>query len=44
MPFLFNECFETFQKLDIQNCFRTPELEDNIAIQKIWKRFDPNSL
>ena len=38
---LFNELFETFQKLDIKNCIRTPELEDNIAIQQIWKRFDP---
>ena len=38
---LFNECYETFKKLDIQNCIRTPELEDNIAVQQIWKRFDP---
>jgi len=38
---LFNECYLTFAKLGIENCIRTPELEDNIAIQQIWKRFDP---
>jgi len=38
---IFNECYLTFNKLGIENCIRTPELEDNIAIQQIWKRFDP---
>jgi GNAT superfamily N-acetyltransferase len=38
---LFNELYLTFDKLGIENCIRTPELEDNIAIQQIWKRFDP---
>ncbi len=38
---LFNECYLTFDKLGIENCIRTPELEDNTAIQQIWKRFDP---
>ena len=38
---LFNECYDTFEKLGVKNCFRTPELEDNIAVQQIWKRFDP---
>ena len=22
-------------------CYRTPELEDNLAIHKLWKNFDP---
>ncbi len=38
---LFNECYETFTRLGIENCIRTPELEDNTAIQQIWKHFDP---
>ena len=38
---LFKECYETFKKLDIQNCFRTPELADNAASMNLWKHFDP---
>lgn len=38
---LFNECYETFNKLGVEYCIRTPELADNIAVQQIWKRFDP---
>ena len=38
---LFNEYYETFTEKGIKTCFRTPELEDNEAIQKIWKHFDP---
>ncbi|MDN3666884.1 GTP cyclohydrolase [Algibacter miyuki] len=38
---IFNEYYETFKALDIENCFRTPELEDNHAIHQIWKHFDP---
>ncbi|TXD82940.1 GTP cyclohydrolase [Subsaximicrobium wynnwilliamsii] len=38
---IFNEYYETFRKKGIQTCFRTPELEDNDAIHKIWKHFDP---
>lgn len=38
---IFNEYYETFTEKGIINCFRTPELEDNIAIHKIWKHFDP---
>lgn len=38
---IFNEYYNTFQSLGIENCIRTPELEDNIAIHNIWKHFDP---
>jgi len=38
---IFNDYYEVFKKLGIQNCIRTPELADNIAIQQIWKNFDP---
>ncbi len=38
---IFNEYYEIFTKKGIVNCYRTPELEDNEAIHKIWKHFDP---
>lgn len=38
---IFNDYYEAFKKLGIENCYRTPELADNIAIQQIWKNFDP---
>jgi len=38
---IFNDYYEAFTKLGIENCIRTPELSDNIAIQQIWKHFDP---
>jgi len=38
---IFNEYYETFKKKGIVNCYRTPELENNEAIHKIWKHFDP---
>ena len=38
---IFNEYYDTFQKRNIQDCFRTPELEDNVAIRQLWKNFDP---
>ncbi len=38
---IFNEYYETFKKKEINYCFRTPELEENIAIKQIWKHFDP---
>ncbi len=38
---IFNEYYETFTEKGIKNCYRTPELEDNEAIHKIWKHFDP---
>ncbi|MCL5244696.1 GNAT family N-acetyltransferase [Cellulophaga sp. 20_2_10] len=38
---LFNECYKTFKAKNIENCIRTPELEENTAIRQIWKNFDP---
>ena len=38
---IFNEYYNVFTKKGIINCYRTPELEDNIAIQQIWKHFSP---
>ncbi|WP_127136574.1 GTP cyclohydrolase [Flagellimonas oceanensis] len=38
---IFNEFYHTFKKRGVVNCIRTPELEDNIAIQQMWKHFDP---
>ena len=38
---LFKMYHDTFKAKGIQNCYRTPELEDNIAIHQIWKNFDP---
>ncbi len=38
---IFNEYYETFKTLGMQTCYRTPELEDNEAIHRIWKHFSP---
>ena len=38
---IFNDYYHAFKKLGVKNCIRTPELEDNIAIQQIWKHFNP---
>ncbi|HEX8269029.1 MAG TPA: GTP cyclohydrolase [Flavobacterium sp.] len=38
---IFREYYETFTKLGIKNCIRTPELEENHAIHNLWKHFDP---
>ena len=38
---IFNEYYNTFTEKGIETCYRTPELDDNIAIQQIWKHFDP---
>lgn len=38
---IFNEYYKTFTEKGIENCFRTPELSDNLAIQLIWKNFNP---
>ena len=31
----------TFKEKGILGCFRTPELANNVAIQNLWKHFDP---
>lgn len=38
---IFNEYYNTFTEKGIKMCYRTPELEDNLAIHKIWKHFSP---
>ncbi len=38
---IFNEFYNIFSKKGITECIRTPELSDNLAIQKIWKNFNP---
>jgi len=38
---IFNDYYDAFTKIGVENCVRTPELSDNLAIQKIWKNFDP---
>ncbi|MBP9793638.1 MAG: GTP cyclohydrolase [Flavobacterium sp.] len=38
---IFKENYTTFTEKGIENCIRTPELEDNIAIQLLWKNFNP---
>ncbi|MEH6680049.1 MAG: GTP cyclohydrolase [Sediminicola sp.] len=38
---IFNEYYETFSKRKVEFCYRTPELEENVAIRQIWKHFDP---
>lgn len=38
---IFNEYYKVFTEKGIKTCYRTPELDDNIAIQQIWKHFGP---
>ncbi len=38
---IFNEYYKTFNTKGIDMCYRTPELEENIAIKQMWKHFDP---
>ena len=38
---LFNENHISFKKIGVENCMRTPELEDNHAIHNLMKNFDP---
>ena len=38
---IFIEYYKTFKEKGIQNCIRTPELEENHAIHNLWKHFDP---
>jgi len=38
---IFNEFHHTFNRKGIDNCIRTPELEENTAIAQIWRHFDP---
>jgi len=38
---IFNEYYHTFKKRGVENCIRTPELEENTAIRQMWKHFNP---
>ena len=38
---IFNEFHHTFKQKGIENCIRTPELEENTAIRQLWKHFNP---
>lgn len=38
---IFNEYYKTFKEKGIENCIRTPELEENVAIRQLWKHFNP---
>jgi hypothetical protein len=38
---IFNEYYLTFKEKGVVNCFRTPELADNLAIHNLWKHFFP---
>ena len=38
---IFNEYYLTFKEKGVINCFRTPELADNLAIHNLWKHFNP---
>jgi hypothetical protein len=38
---IFKEYHTTFTERGIQDCIRTPELANNLAIQLLWKNFDP---
>ncbi|MCK0130651.1 GNAT family N-acetyltransferase [Flavobacteriaceae bacterium F08102] len=38
---IFSKYYEVFKRKGIQRCIRTPELDDNHAIHKIWKHFNP---
>lgn len=38
---IFNEYHNTFNEKGIDMCYRTPELEENIAIKQMWKHFGP---
>lgn len=38
---IFNEFYHTFKAKKIVTCYRTPELEENVAIRQMWKHFNP---
>ena len=38
---LFKEMHKSFTEKGIQTCIRTPELENNVAVQLLWKNFEP---
>ncbi len=40
---IFDQYTKTFAPLGIENCIRTPELEENEAINLLWRDFNPST-
>lgn len=38
---IFKEYYETFKKNGVKNCVLTPILKENLALQNLWKNFNP---
>lgn len=38
---IFKEYYETFKKNGVKNCILTPILKENLALQNLWKNFNP---
>ncbi len=38
---IMSQFHKVFQEKKIENCYRTPELEENKDIKQLWKHFDP---
>jgi GNAT superfamily N-acetyltransferase len=38
---IFEDYYNAYTKMGIENCFRTPELATNTAIAALWKNFEP---
>jgi hypothetical protein len=38
---IFSSFHKTFKKKGIIDCRRTPELANNLAVQKLWRNFKP---
>ena len=38
---IFDAYHKEFKLQDIQTCYRSAELEDNLKIQRVWKHFNP---
>lgn len=38
---IFKEYYETFKKHGVKNCILTPILKENLALQNLWKNFNP---
>lgn len=38
---IFDEYYKAFRKNNVENCIRTPELDDNYAMHNLWKHFNP---
>lgn len=38
---IFDDFYDVFVKNNIRNCIRTPELDDNHAMENLWKNFNP---